>query len=298
MKSPNLLVVTSDYRSIPIPEVLQSLEDHSGATVASLNRRQVQRLWWTLRSLKAQRYQHVMIDLPFKHIYKKIRTLEPLPGLIFYEEDACQDALPGSRWQKAFSDFYQRTQPEKVIVTGHITACRLRKRGVKAYSVPKGFSSTNTGLMGLERDIPLAFIGRIRSNVYSERAELLEQAHRKLGCQLLRTEGPENYRKTLNRIQFFLSADIGLDEYMAKNFEAMACGCILVAYEQGRGEEEMLGLKDMENCILYKNLDQAGQKIEKLMSTPSLLAALQSRSLTLSKSFSHYSIGKKIAALL
>ncbi len=33
----------------------------------------------------------------------------------------------------------------------------------------------------------------------------------------------EEYCATLNRIRFFVSADVGMGEYMIKSFEAMAC---------------------------------------------------------------------------
>ena len=65
----------------------------------------------------------------------------------------------------------------------------------------------------------------------------------------------------LNRIRFFVSADIGMGEYMIKNFEAMACGCVLLAYDQGELENEALGFIDMHNIVLYRRLDELRDKL-------------------------------------
>ncbi|MCE7523213.1 glycosyltransferase family protein [Alloalcanivorax xenomutans] len=294
----DLLVITHDYRSIPIPETLEALRDHAGATIVALNRRQVRWLPWSLRRLQAHRHRKVLLDLPFKHVHGAGSCLSRLDNLYIYEEDACQDGLSRSKWYGQFSDFYRQVAPLRVIATGHITAQRLQRKGVPAVFVPKGYATRNTGLLDLERDIEVGFIGRVRSEVYRERAELLEGAEARLGCRLLRTENDDEYRRTLNRIRFFFSADKGLGEYMAKNFEAMACGCILVAYRQGEGEEQALGLRDGENCLLYQSLDEAAEKLERIRQDPAALRTLQTCSLTLIKQFSHYEMGKRIAAYL
>ncbi|MCU5784375.1 hypothetical protein MA04_03675 [Alcanivorax balearicus MACL04] len=294
----DLLVLTHDYRSIPIPEALEALRDHAGATIVALNRRQVGWLPWSLRRLRAHRYRKVLLDLPFKHVHGAGSCLSKLNNLHIYEEDACQDGLPRSKWYGRFADFYRQVAPRQVIVTGHITAQRLQQKDVPAVFVPKGYAARNTGLLDLERDVEVGFIGRVRSEVYRERAELLEAAETSLGCRLLRTENDDEYRRTLNRIRFFFSADKGLGEYMAKNFEAMACGCILVAYRQGEGEEHALGLHDGGNCLLYESLDEAADKLERIRQDPAALSTLQARSLALIKQFSHYEMGKRIAAHL
>jgi glycosyltransferase involved in cell wall biosynthesis len=77
----------------------------------------------------------------------------------------------------------------------------------------------------------------------------------------LRTSPGKEYNDTLNSITAFFSADINIGEYMAKNFEAMAAGCLLIAYRQGNGEEEALGFKDGENILLYNDRQQASEKI-------------------------------------
>ncbi len=86
--------------------------------------------------------------------------------------------------------------------------------------------------------------------------------------QLLRTEPGAAYNEMLNRIQFFISADQGLDEYMGKNFEAMAAGCVLCCFRQGGGEEEALGFVDLENVVLYSDLEELKKKLDLLKEQP------------------------------
>ncbi|HBO6101186.1 TPA: glycosyltransferase family 1 protein [Pseudomonas aeruginosa] len=64
-----------------------------------------------------------------------------------------------------------------------------------------------------------------------------------------------------DRIRFFVSADVGMGEYMIKNFEAMACGCVLLAYDQGERENEALGFRDMENIVLYRSVADIQEKL-------------------------------------
>jgi spore maturation protein CgeB len=106
--------------------------------------------------------------------------------------------------------------------------------------------------------------------IYRQRDFLLRQFKKKLGLEIMRTFNKEDYLNKMNRIRFFISADRGMREYMIKNFEALGCGCILVAYRQG-GEEEHLGFRDMENVILYSRFDEAVAKIKQVESNPTAL---------------------------
>ncbi len=60
---------------------------------------------------------------------------------------------------------------------------------------------------------------------------------------------------------------------MIKNFEAMACGCVLLAWSQGE-EDRLLGFEDMENTVFYRSEDEAVQKLELLQRDPELAARI------------------------
>ena len=121
----------------------------------------------------------------------------------------------------------------------------------------------------------MGFIGRLEHPVYAERRVFLESLRDSHGLQILRTAPGSKYVKTLNRIRFFVTADIGLGEHMAKNFEAMAAGCIVCAYRQGEDEENALGLVDMQNIVLYSSKQELLDKLAALTNSPDKCAAIQ-----------------------
>jgi glycosyltransferase involved in cell wall biosynthesis len=59
-----------------------------------------------------------------------------------------------------------------------------------------------------------------------------------------------------------------MGEYMIKNFEAMACGCVLLAYDHGEVENSALGFVDMENLVLYRTVAQLREKLAVLRADP------------------------------
>jgi glycosyltransferase involved in cell wall biosynthesis len=110
-----------------------------------------------------------------------------------------------------------------------------------------------------------------------------------------RTKSGEEYCDTLNRIRFFVSADVGMGEFMIKNFEAMACGCVLLAYDQGAAESRALGLHDMHNVVFYQDIPQLQEKLAKLRADPELAQRIahNGRELAVSQ-FSFARIGQRI----
>jgi glycosyltransferase involved in cell wall biosynthesis len=152
---------------------------------------------------------------------------------------------------------------------------------------------------GLERDIELAFVGSTNSVAYSGRKALLDELARVEPLVVTRTKSGEEYCATLNRIRFFVSADVGMGEYMIKNFEAMACGCVLLAFDQGAAENEALGFKDMVNVVFYKDIPQLQEKLSQLRADPQLAAEIARNGQDLAVSqFSFARIGQRIVEVL
>lgn len=127
--------------------------------------------------------------------------------------------------------------------------------------MPKGYDQTLLHDLGLARDIELGFVGSTGSVAYSGRKALLDELGGVENLLVTKTKSGEEYLRTLNRIRFFVSADVGMGEYMIKNFEAMACGCVLLAYDQGERENEALGFRDMENIVLYRSVADIQEKL-------------------------------------
>ena len=83
---------------------------------------------------------------------------------------------------------------------------------------------------------------------------------------------------------------------MAKNFEAMAAGCLLLAYRQGNGEEQALGLEDGVNVLLYSSPAEAVSKAKWIDSNPQQAEAIAMAGLKLAQQqFCYDNLGEKLA---
>ncbi len=184
---------------------------------------------------------------------RQVRFIRSVPNLVILEHDAYQNYIP-CKYTGKFSAHYRRLPWARVISSGHTVSERLRQEGFDAVFVPKGYDQTLLHDLGLARDIELGFVGSTGSVAYSGRKALLDELGGVENLLVTKTKSGEEYLRTLNRIRFFVSADVGMGEYMIKNFEAMACGCVLLAYDQGERENEALGFRDMENIVLYRSV--------------------------------------------
>ncbi len=265
-----VLVLGQQDRDIDFTHLYTYLDGQDNVDVKVLAKAEIKQLKKTLGKISTSGYDRVLLDLPFSKTVKAISSLQKLPGLIIFEEDACQNFLAASKWRGAFEKYYRALPDATLVLCGYNTASRYQALGFNPEIVPKGFDAQSLFNTNSKRDIELAFIGRTQSNVYSGRLELLNAVARQFDLATLRTTSIDEYRETLNRIQLFLSADVGLGEYMAKNFEAMACGCTVIASYQGGLDEEKLGFVDMENIVLYKDAAEAIAKIRLLKAEPEL----------------------------
>ena len=269
-----VLVLTAAQRLPDLSTLYAELAQHHSLEVLRLEKKPQRNLRKALAHLDLASFERIVLDLPFKNVYRQTRYLARLNGLMVYDEDACQNYLSSSRWHGAFSRFYRRLPYARILVTGASVAARLQAEGFAVSFAPKGYDPARQYLQPeaadlQRREIELGFIGRTASAAYAGRKELLEQLAASEPLQLLRTEPGAAYRQMLNRIRLFISADVGLGEYMAKNFEAMACGCVLLAWRQG-SEEPAIGLRDGEHLLLYSNLAELREHIAALRGDPAL----------------------------
>ncbi|THF63133.1 glycosyltransferase family 1 protein [Pseudothauera nasutitermitis] len=214
-------------------------------------------------------YDRIVFFLRFKQEIRQVPFIRTVPNLVILEHDACQNYFPG-KYQGKFSRHYAQLPWVRIISSGHVVAERLRAEGFDALFVPKGYDQATLRNLGLERDVELAFVGSTKSSVYTGRRRLLEEIAARENLLITRTESGDEYLRMLNRIRFFVSADAGIGEYMIKNFEAMACGCVLFAYDQGEAENEALGFRDMVNVVLYRDVEQLRVKLAQLRADPAL----------------------------
>ncbi|APC16275.1 glycosyltransferase [Pseudomonas frederiksbergensis] len=250
------------------------------------------------REVDVSRYHRIVFFLRFKQEIRQVGFIRTVPNLVILEHDAYQNYIP-CKYTGKFSAHYRRLPWARVISSGFVVAERLREEGFDAVFVPKGYDQTLLQDQGRERDIELAFVGSTNSVAYSGRKALLDELAGVEPLVVTRTHSGDEYRDTLNRIRFFVSADVGMGEFMIKNFEAMACGCVLLAFDQGDAESRALGLQDLHNVVLYRDIPQLQEKLARLRADPELALSIarNGRDLALSH-FSFSRIGQCIVEAL
>ena len=287
-----LLIISRQDRSRSFATLFDGIAKHFDTTVVMLSKQQRTVLTKTIDTLGLENYDRVMFDVPLTRIGKHYRALRKISGLILYEEDAWTEFSEHSKYRNKFIKIYQSIGAFRLITTGYTNSKTLRTAGLDVVVIPKSYDENHLRNLHLDRDIGLAFIGRIKTRIYRDRRPFLEKLVAENGMQLLRTDPGDEYLQTLNRIKIFVSADIGFREYMAKNFEAMACGCMLFASRQGGLEEDSLGFVDMENVILYDSINDAQSKLAMLGENPDIVEEVARRGEEFVRE--HHTLGSRV----
>jgi glycosyltransferase involved in cell wall biosynthesis len=270
-----MLLVMDEQRVIldRLYEIVQQNCDE--CVVYRLSKKQQMNLGSFLASVDHQQFDRVVIFSRVKRLARQLGVLKCIRGLVFLEHDAYQNYMPASKYRRMYSYLYSRLPSCRVLVSGAVVARRMQAESIDAVFVSKGYDEQMLRNTGVVRDIPIGFLGSLKSTEYAERKALLESLSRRTGMLVTRTRSGAEYLETLNRIKIFVSADIGMNEFMIKNFEAMACGCVLLAWSQGE-EDELLGFEDMHNTVFYRSEDEAVDKIKLLQGDPLLAERIAS----------------------
>lgn len=293
-----LLLVQKEQRVI-LDRLYDGIAAHCDCELRWLDRfEQADLRGYFRRSVDVDRYARIVFFLRFKQEIRQVAFIRSVPNLVILEHDAYQNYIP-CKYTGKFSAHYRRLPWARVISSGSVVAERLREEGVDAVFVPKGYDQTLLRDLGRERDIELAFVGSTQSGAYSGRKALLDELAALENLVVTRTNSGDDYLDTLNRIRFFVSADVGMGEYMIKNFEAMACGCVLLAYDQGEAENRALGFVDMENLVLYRDVGELRDKLARLRAEPELAARIAAAGKALAeREYSFARIGERIVEAL
>ena len=246
------------------------------------------------REVDVTRYDRIVFFLRFKQEIRQAAFIRTIPNLVILEHDAYQNYIP-CKYTGKYSEHYRKLPWVRVISSGFMVSERLRQEGFDAVFVPKGYDQTLLQGQNRERDIELAFVGSTKSGAYSGRKALLDELAQVETLLVTRTKSGAEYCDTLNRIRFFVSADVGMGEYMIKNFEAMACGCVLLAYDQGAEENRALGFVDMHNIVLYRDIPELRVKLAHLRQHPAQASEISRNGQTLAEErFTFHALGKAV----
>ncbi|SDR80236.1 Glycosyl transferases group 1 [Halopseudomonas xinjiangensis] len=295
----NILWLTQSYEVHAFDRLAESLGAFASVTLSPLDAAQQADLSETLATYDFSTYDRVMTTLRTKKEMKQWKVMRDIPNLVIFEYDACQNYIVQSKYRGRFSTYFRRLAHPRIIVSGATVANKFRREGFDVHFLPKGYDASVIHDHGMERNIPLGFIGKVHSDVYRQRGELLEELSRRHELQLLRTAPGLDYARTLARIEIFVSADIGLGEYMAKNFEAMGAGCLLMAYDHGIEETRALGFEDMKNVVLFKDADEFAAKLETLRARPEAIRTIARNGQLLAESrFAFQRMGERLYDIL
>jgi len=291
-----MLLVMDEQRVILDRLYEVARENCDDCVIYRLSKQQQMNLGPFLASVNYQDFDRVVIFSRVKRLVRQLSVLKCIPGLIFLEHDAYQNYMRESKYRSVYSRLYRRLPSCRALVSGAVVARRMQAEDIDAVFVSKGYDEQMLHNTGSVRDIPVGFLGSLKSTEYAQRKTLLESLARRTGMLVTRTASGREYLETLNRIRIFVSADLGMGEFMIKNFEAMACGCVLLAWSQGE-EDKLLGFEDMENVVFYQSEGEAVQKLELLQREPELAARIASKGQAFAESrYSFARVGQDLAA--
>lgn len=224
-------------------------------------------------NIDVTRYDRIMLTLRFKKMIRQRRFLRTVPNLVILEHDAYQNYI-ASKYRNEYSRHYRALPWVRVFCSGYTVTQRLRDEGFDIEFVAKGYDQALLRNLQRPRHTELAFVGSTGNKLYVQRKQFLEALAQVESLEIVRTQSGDDYLDKLNDVRFFISADIGMGEYMIKNFEAMACGCVLFTWDQGAEENTALGLIDMQNVVLYRSQDELRKKLAELRADPARADAI------------------------
>lgn len=294
-----ILWLIQSYEVHAFDLLAESLRTHMKVDLVRLTADEQKNLGKTLERFDFSVYDRVMTTLRSKQEMRQWKAMRRIPNLVVFEYDACQNFISGGKYLGRFSQYFRRLEGPRLIVSGAGLQEKFSAEGFDAHFLPKGYDPRLIKNPHSERDIELGFIGRLNSKAYSERKKFIDHCVEQFGLQLLRTEPGAEYAEALNRIRIFLSADVGFGEYMAKNFEAMAAGCVLATYDQGERENAALGFVDMQNVVLYRDVAELSEKLQLLSGDPQLVTRISEEGARLARnSFAYDRMGEKLKQCL
>ena len=267
-----VLLIHKSKTPIPLTTMWESLGRLCDLEKVSFGEKEMKHYARALDQFQFDRYDRVLLDQNIQKIGPQYRALRAVPNLVFLEQDSYQEFVPRSRWFRRYEIVFRDIGRLRVIVSNRTSERAFQQAGIDCQYLPKCYDEKTISNERRPRDIEFGYIGRIKHVVYTDRRELLETVQGPLGMQLLKTPHGDTraYNEMLNRVRFFISADVGMYEYMFKNFEAMAAGCVVFAKRQPEPEQQALGFEDMKNLVLYDSAPELLEKAKQLRADPAL----------------------------
>lgn len=276
MKWLMLTLKKSEGKSNLIADTLQERIAHYGNCEVRqlLNRERYNLKDYFRKNVDTHAYDRIILHLCLKTGIEQGRFLRTIPNLVLMEYDAFENYLDYFWLHGQYSRLYRILPWARIIVSGHVLAKKLQQEGFDAVFLPKGYDHRLLKNLRRERDIELGFVGSMEYYLYKKRKAVLEAIARQEKLEIATTPSGQPYMQYLNRIKFFVTANAVFGEYMLKEYEAMACGCVLLAQMQSPEETAALGFRDMEHLVLYRDVDELRERLAYLRSHPQSAARI------------------------
>lgn len=216
------------------------------------------------------KFDRIIINLEFKSLRQQKRFLSSLKNLVFLDADAHENPATGYSLSEHVV-FYKKMPWVRIIVRNYRAMRKLQREGLDAWCVAKGFNSAKYQDKQMPRTTDLLVI----ENSNNSDSQMSKAFIKKLKSRYPHIATEKNILGTnsslLPQVRIAVCTDIGKREYSGKVFNAMACGCLVMTYDQGDDENFYLSFKDMENIVLFKNFDMFCEKLIQLKMNPQLL---------------------------
>lgn len=216
------------------------------------------------------KYDRIIFDLHFLIMAPQARFFRQLDNIVFIDYTACFDEMLDSPHYLQHTRFYKKLPWSRVITSSYQAMDRLQSEGIDAWCVPEGYSTQKYANANLKRDISLVLIDNKFTESSRDRVDFME-ALKTRHPQVVIEDNVSGNTSRLNRARMAICADMGAGEYGGKVFSAMASGCLVFSYNQGRDESLHMGLLDMENIVLFSDFDDFQEKLDYLNQYPDII---------------------------
>lgn len=219
------------------------------------------------------KYDRIIFDLPFLVIAPQVRFFQQLKHIVFFDDTAGFDEMVVSQHYNQHLNFYKKILWARVIVTSYQAMHRLQTVGIDAWCVPEGYNTLRDSESHQQKDIEMMLLDNQFSETADERRSLINSLKAAYPKLVVEEDLTVNFSR-LGRAKIAVCADIGVGGYSGKVFSAMACGCLVMCYNQGRDESLHMGLVDMQNIVLFNSFENFCEQIDYLEKNSILISKI------------------------
>ena len=184
-----VMLLVMDEQRVILDRLYEIVQRHCDECIVyRLSKQQQMNLGPFLASVEYQNFDRVVIFSRVKRLTRQLKVLKCIRGLVFLEHDAYQNYMPASKYRHVYSRLYSRLPSCRALVSGAVLARQMQAENIDAVFVSKGYDEQMLRNTGIERDIPIGFLGSLKSTEYSQRKALLESLSKRTGMLVTRTK--------------------------------------------------------------------------------------------------------------